>query len=41
MQSIYNGMVMVGLKAEWQNIAIGAIMIVTAGFDIYRRTRKT
>jgi ribose transport system permease protein len=41
MQSIYNGMVMVGLKAEWQNIAIGSIMILTSGFDIYRRTKKT
>ena len=41
MQIIYNGLVIVGVKAEWQNLVIGIIMIVAAGFDIWRRTRKS
>ncbi|MCL5071103.1 MAG: ABC transporter permease, partial [Actinobacteria bacterium] len=41
MQIIYNGLVIVGAKAELQNIVIGIIMIAAAGFDIWRRTKKS
>ncbi|MCL5071104.1 MAG: ABC transporter permease [Actinobacteria bacterium] len=40
-QIIYNSMVLFNIRPEWQNIAIGLIMIAAAGFDMWRRTKKT
>ncbi|MCL5072959.1 MAG: ABC transporter permease [Actinobacteria bacterium] len=37
---VKNGLVFMGIKSQWQDIAVGLIMIITSGFDIWRRTRK-
>ena len=41
MQVIFNGLVLVGVKPAWQTIVLGAMMVSAAGFDTWRRTRKT
>ena len=39
-QIIYNSMVLLNVRPEWQQVFIGIIMITAAGFDIWRRTKK-
>jgi ribose transport system permease protein len=37
LQLIYSGLVIVGVGANWQQIAVGAIMVVAVAMDVWRR----
>ena len=39
MSVLENGLILMRVDVYWQNIVIGAIIILTVGFDQYRRTK--
>ena len=37
LQVVESGLVIVGLSANWQTVAVGFIMIIAVGIDVLRR----